>query len=293
MAIQKWFTGTAAPATTPAKVGDIFIDTSNKRIYVADGTASSANWQLMKLNLSEIAIDTDLQLAGVKKIIKALSMDYQTAAEVTISGGTFTATQTLHRVDTQLDAATDDLDSVTPLASSNVLILKLEDAARVVTIKHAAGTDTFLLPDGSDIVMKTNVLYYFVHDGTNWQLMMDPGAINTGTVNGWTKQQYAVAGTLTDAVNISWNLDDNQSAKVTLDGNRTLDNPTNMKDGATYILRVSQDATTGSRTLSYGTAYKWPGGTAPVLSTAVNSLDILTFICDGTLMHGTFSLDSK
>jgi len=39
-------TGTAAPATTPAKVGDMFIDTTNKKLYIATGTASSADWTI-------------------------------------------------------------------------------------------------------------------------------------------------------------------------------------------------------------------------------------------------------
>jgi len=37
-------TGTAAPATTPAKVGDIYVDTTNKKLYFAAGTSSSADW---------------------------------------------------------------------------------------------------------------------------------------------------------------------------------------------------------------------------------------------------------
>lgn len=40
-------TGTAAPATTPVKVGDIFVDTSTPNVYVAKGTASSADWLLV------------------------------------------------------------------------------------------------------------------------------------------------------------------------------------------------------------------------------------------------------
>lgn len=39
-------TGTAAPATTPGKVGDMFIDTTNKKLYFATGTASSADWTI-------------------------------------------------------------------------------------------------------------------------------------------------------------------------------------------------------------------------------------------------------
>ena len=100
------------------------------------------------------------------------------------------------------------------------------------------------------------------------------------------------ATSLTDAANIAWNLESNQVSVITLTDNRTLDNPTNMVDGATYILRVVQDAT-GSRTLAYGAAYKWPGGLAPVLSTTANAVDILTFVSDGTNMYGVFQGDFK
>ena len=43
---------------------------------------------------------------------------------------------------------------------------------------------------------------------------------------------------------------------------------------------------TGSRTLAYNAIYKWPAGVAPVLSTAANAIDILTFVSDGTNMYG-------
>ena len=66
----------------------------------------------------------------------------------------------------------------------------------------------------------------------------------------------------------------------------TLADPTNVRDGATYILIVTQDAT-GSRTLAYGPAFKWPGGgTAPALSTAAGAVDILTFVADGGNLYG-------
>lgn len=97
--------------------------------------------------------------------------------------------------------------------------------------------------------------------------------------------------TLSDGANIAWDLDLNQVASVTLAGNRTLDNPTNMKAGSTYILIVNQDGT-GDRTLAYDTAYKFIGGTAPVLTTGTPSaVDILTFVSDGTNMYGVISKD--
>jgi hypothetical protein len=41
------FTGTAAPATTPTKIGDMFVDTTNHKIYVSDGTTNSSNWRVL------------------------------------------------------------------------------------------------------------------------------------------------------------------------------------------------------------------------------------------------------
>lgn len=41
------FTGTAAPTTTPLVVGDTFTDSTNKKMYVSTGTASSADWTIL------------------------------------------------------------------------------------------------------------------------------------------------------------------------------------------------------------------------------------------------------
>ncbi len=38
-------TGTTAPSSTPSKVGDIYIDTTLSRFYIAVGTSSSADWR--------------------------------------------------------------------------------------------------------------------------------------------------------------------------------------------------------------------------------------------------------
>mgnify|MGYP003132145397 FL=1 len=98
-------------------------------------------------------------------------------------------------------------------------------------------------------------------------------------------QAYSPTQTLSDGANIAVDFNDGNVATVTLAGNRTLDNPSNPKDGGTYIVIVKQDGT-GSRTLAYGGNYKWEGGTAPTLSTGANAVDILTFVSDGTNMYG-------
>lgn len=90
---------------------------------------------------------------------------------------------------------------------------------------------------------------------------------------------------LTDGASIAWNTALGAFATLTIGGNRTLANPTNLVAGASYALKITQDGT-GSRTLAYGSAFKWVGGTAPVLSTAIGAIDVLTCISDGTNLYG-------
>lgn len=145
-------------------------------------------------------------------------------------------------------------------------------------------------------VLKTDIPFTGAVTATHLELNKLAGYTGAvpelGTVQGWTKQQYFGEATLTDAVNIVWVLDDAQTAKVTLQGNRTLDNPTTMQAGGTYLLRIIQDAT-GGRTLAYGTAYKFPNGLAPTLTTPANAVDLLSCVSDGTSMFCIATLDLK
>jgi hypothetical protein len=110
-------------------------------------------------------------------------------------------------------------------------------------------------------------------------------------VGAWTKQQNFAEATLTDEANISWDLDDAQTAVITLGDDRTMDNPTNMVAGATYVLRIKQDGT-GTRLITWDTAYLWAGGVAPTLTTTLTTgLDVISFYSDGTSMFGSPVLD--
>lgn len=102
------------------------------------------------------------------------------------------------------------------------------------------------------------------------------------TAQVWTKQQSGAVLALTFGTSIDWNLNDAQTAKVTLTGNATLAAPTNQTDGGYYSLRVTQDAT-GSRTLAYNAAFK--GVTGVALSTAANAVDHLVFRSTGIYME--------
>lgn len=66
------------------------------------------------------------------------------------------------------------------------------------------------------------------------------------------------------------------NAKITLTGNITFNNPSNVKPGQSGVIEVIQDAT-GSRTATWGTNYVFAGGTDLVLSTAVNARDLVAY----------------
>lgn len=96
---------------------------------------------------------------------------------------------------------------------------------------------------------------------------------------------------LTYGANIAWAVSGKLSSQVTLTGaSAVLDNPTGLLSGRTYNLIVKQDAT-GSRILTYGSVFKWSGGTVPTLSTGANAIDIFTFIYDGTNLYGSSVLN--
>lgn len=40
-------TGTAAPSAAPGKIGDIYIDTVNKNVYIAVGSTDAGDFELM------------------------------------------------------------------------------------------------------------------------------------------------------------------------------------------------------------------------------------------------------
>ena len=98
---------------------------------------------------------------------------------------------------------------------------------------------------------------------------------------------------LTDASSIATNLALSNNFSVTLAGSRTLANPTNTVAGQSGSIFITQDGT-GSRTLAYGSNFKFAGGTAPTLSTTAAAVDRLDYVvAAATKIHAVVSLDVK
>lgn len=92
----------------------------------------------------------------------------------------------------------------------------------------------------------------------------------------WTKGQRGEITTLTDAATITPDFSDSNNFQVTIAGNRTLANPTNLVAGQSGCIWITQDGT-GGHTLAYGSQWDFAGGTAPTLTTAANAVDCLVY----------------
>lgn len=155
-----------------------------------------------------------------------------------------------------------------------------------VTISGGGGTDTSAIHTDvaseihalSEKIILVNDDEFIIEDSADSYNKKRVRASNL-VVSGIDSDGYQ---TLTDQANITWDLT-NGSAGVTLGGNRTISNPTNMAAGHFYFLQVIQDST-GGRTLGFGDSYKFPSNIKPTLSTFGGTADVLTFACDGTYL---------
>lgn len=102
-----------------------------------------------------------------------------------------------------------------------------------------------------------------------------PGAGDTTVVQVWEANQRVAPVALTPGTTVNVNAALSNNFTLTAAQNFTLANPTNLADGMVLNFRIKQDAT-GSRLITWGSKYKFPGGTAGVLSTAANAVDFLS-----------------
>lgn len=103
----------------------------------------------------------------------------------------------------------------------------------------------------------------------------------TDVANTYTASQNVASVALTDGATISTNAALGNDFSVTIAGNRTMANPTNLVSGGTYQWEIIQDAT-GSRTIAWGATFKWPGASAPTLQTSAGAKDLISCLYDGT-----------
>jgi len=105
----------------------------------------------------------------------------------------------------------------------------------------------------------------------NWRQNVANKLLNPNAV--WSSMSET---TLVDAASIAWDMSTGFDFIVTITANRAMANPTNTKVGQKGRLIIQQDAT-GSRTMTWGSNFKFANGIAPVLSTTANAVDVLYY----------------
>jgi len=189
---------------------------------------------------------------------------------VSITGLSTTATGTVLTLTDSSINSTQDIRLPTAKAIADdsgneyIKFAKTASAVNEITITNSAtGNSPDLSVTGGD----TNIGLSITTKGTGL-IKINDGA-------------YYPEATLTDGATITWDVSTSPVAKVTLGGNRTLSAPTNGATGQFVSLLVIQDGT-GSRTLTWNSAYEFASDTAPTLTTTASLGDLFTFRYNGT-----------
>jgi hypothetical protein len=176
-------------------------------------------------------------------------------------------------------------------ASAALVSEGLADSDAIATAADAAQTALDRIATAADVAATADKIP-ITEIGVSVQAY-DAATSKTDEVQTYTASQIGEITALTDAASVATDLALSNNYSLTLAGNRTLANPTNIVAGQSGSLFITQDGT-GSRTSAFGSYWKFVGGTAPVLSTAAASVDRLDYVVkSATEIHAVVSLDVK
>jgi hypothetical protein len=133
---------------------------TDNAVLRADGTGGAT------VQASGVTIDDSDNVSNVTNLALD-SIQFSAATELTIATGAVTITQSAHTIDTESDAASDDLDTISGGATGDVIYLRAVNDARTVVLKN--GTGNILTYDGSDITLdEDHKTVSLIYNGTNW-----------------------------------------------------------------------------------------------------------------------------
>ena len=185
--------------------------------------------------------------------------------------------------------------TVGTLASANLGLLSSSDASSTY-LALAGGTITGALEIGTagSLVFEGssadgNETTLAVTNPTADRTITLPDATGTAALlslaQSFSAAQRGAISALTDGTTITADFALANNFSVTLGGNRTLANPSNLTAGQSGAIFISQDGT-GSRTLAFGSYWDFSGGTAPTLTTTASAVDLLVYtVRSATSIH--------
>ena len=143
-------------------------------------------------------------------------------------------------------------------------------------ICYATDQDKLYVKEGSSLV--------------STQATVDPDTAVTDVAQTFTAAQRGSITTLTDGATVTPDFAASNNYTLTLGGNRTIANPTNLTAGQSGSIFLVQDGT-GSRTASWGSYWDFAGGTAPTLTTTASAVDRIDYVVrSSTSIHAVATL---
>lgn len=120
----------------------------------------------------------------------------------------------------------------------------------------------------------------------------DADTAKTDVAQTYTAAQRGTITTLTDGATVTPDFAASNNYVLTLGGNRTIANPTNLTAGQSGSIFLVQDGT-GSRTAAWGSYWDFAGGTAPTLTAgAGGAVDRVDYIVrSATSIHAVATLN--
>ena len=119
--------------------------------------------------------------------------------------------------------------------------------------------------------------------------VVEISGVKADEANSFSAGQRGAIETLTDGATITPDFDEGNNFTVTLEGNRTMANPSNLVAGQSGSIFIVQDGT-GSRTLAWGSYWDFAAGTAPTLTTTAGAVDRVDYVVRTTgSIHAVFT----
>lgn len=268
-----------------------------------DTSVTGAELDGIKVKSDFLTVSGSVDLDSINTRVNDLDASVILRGSWDASSGSFPGSGTAQAGDSYIVSVAGTVDGV--VFSQNDRVIAITDNASTVTfaanwfkadytdqVLSVAGKTGAVTLDSSDVGL-SNVPDTDATNASNISSgTLSPDRIASGVLsNAKLADDIRVRITaLTDGATVTPNVNtDGRGWQLTLGGNRTFANPSNLAAG-TYVLIVKQDGT-GNRTITWGAAYKWPGGVAPTLSTGANAVDIITFVSDGTDLYGAEQLN--
>lgn len=176
-------------------------------------------------------------------------------------------------------AGTVEIIKVTARSTDAFTIVRGQDGT--TPLSWAAGDKVELRPTAAGLAAMAQTANNLSDLASTTTARTNLGAAALAVAQTFTAAQRGTVSALTDGATITPDFAVANNFSVTLGGNRTLANPTNLTAGQSGIITITQDAT-GSRTLAYGSYWKFAGGTAPTLTTTASAVDVLTYYVESS-----------